>query len=63
MHHLHVKISTILGQWHMLQSSTGGLAHKLPWDQVAVMLCHAQKHLQAHSLSAPTEVQNRHFQH
>ena len=49
MTHLHVKVSAVLGEGHVFQGSTSCLAHKLPWDQVAVVLCNADQHLHAHN--------------
>ncbi len=47
--HLHVKVSAVLGERHMFQGGASGLARKLPWDQVAVVLSHADQHLHAQS--------------
>ncbi len=44
---LHVELLAVSGQGYMLESGASGLAHKLPWHQVAVMLGNTDDDLQA----------------
>ena len=50
--YLHVKLSAVLGQGHMLQGGSCCLAYQLPWDQIAVVLSNADKHLHAHAANS-----------
>ena len=44
---LHVQLLAVSGQGYMLEGGASGLAHKLPWHQVAVMLGNTDNDLQA----------------